>query len=184
MPGFGPTVDTTTRKRDRHDDHDRFTTNPLTPGKPTDSTDGPRRGPIGRIIAGSLATGLLGAVSVSPRASWSAGPSPAGSSSSGSMCPSAPPPSSSHSRSFRRTGPRLPAPPSSTCPEPLTVIGGLTALMFGLASTEAHGRLSARTLTASSLSAVLLAAFATIERRARRPLVAPHTWKVVTLVAG
>ena len=56
--------------------------------------------------------------------------------------------------------------------------------MFGLASTEAHGWLSARTLTALSLSAVLLAAFAIIERRARRPLVAPHTWKVVMLVAG
>ena len=35
---------------------------PLTPGKPAESADGPRRGPIGRIIAGSLATGLLGAV--------------------------------------------------------------------------------------------------------------------------
>lgn len=56
--------------------------------------------------------------------------------------------------------------------------------MFGLASTEAHGWLSARTLTALSLSAVLLAAFAIIERRARRPLVASDTWKVVTLVAG
>ena len=31
---------------------------------------------------------------------------------------------------------------------------------------------------------MLLAAFAIIERRARRPLVAPRTWKVVTLVAG
>jgi hypothetical protein len=79
------------------------------------------------------------------------------------------------------------APASATqfdLPGALTVTGGLTALMFGLASTEAHGRLSARTLTALSLSAVLLAAFAIIERRARRPLVAPHTWKVVTLVAG
>ena len=35
---------------------------PLTPGKPAESADGPRRGPIGRIIADSLATGLLGAV--------------------------------------------------------------------------------------------------------------------------
>jgi hypothetical protein len=79
------------------------------------------------------------------------------------------------------------APASATqfdLPGALTVIGGLTALMFGLASTEAHGWLSARTLTALSLSAVLLAAFAIIDRRARRPLVAPHTWKVVTLVAG
>lgn len=79
------------------------------------------------------------------------------------------------------------APASATqfdLPGALTVIGGLAALMFGLASTDAHGWLSARTLTALSLSAVLLAAFAIIERRARRPLVAPHTWKVVTLVAG
>jgi hypothetical protein len=34
----------------------------MAPGKPAESTDGPRRGPIGRIIAGSLATGLLGAL--------------------------------------------------------------------------------------------------------------------------
>lgn len=79
------------------------------------------------------------------------------------------------------------APASATqfdLPGALIVIGGLTALMFGLASTEAHGWLSARTLTALSLSAVLLAAFAIIGRRARRPLVASDTWKVVTLVAG
>ena len=47
------------------------------------------------------------------------------------------------------------APASATpfdLPGALTVIGGLTALMFGLASTEARGRLSARTLTALSLS--------------------------------
>ena len=69
-------------------------------------------------------------------------------------------------------------------PGALTAIGGLTALMFGLAGTAVHGWLSARTLTALSLSAVLLAAFAIIERRVRRPLVAPHTWKVVTLIAG
>src|SRR4029450_8469192 len=62
--------------------------------------------------------------------------------------------------------------------------GGLTALIFGLASTDAHGWLSARTLTALSLSAVLLAAFAIIDRRARPPLVAPHTWKVLTLLPG
>jgi hypothetical protein len=35
---------------------------PLTPRKPTENTEAPRRGPIGRIIAGSLATGLLGAL--------------------------------------------------------------------------------------------------------------------------
>ena len=69
-------------------------------------------------------------------------------------------------------------------PGALTAIGGLTALMFGLAGTAVHGWLSARTLAALSLSAVLLAAFAIIERRVRRPLVAPHTWKVVTLIAG
>ena len=41
-------------------------------------------------------------------------------------------------------------------PGALTVIGGLGALMFGLASTSAHGWLSVRTLVAFAASAVLL----------------------------
>jgi EmrB/QacA subfamily drug resistance transporter len=69
-------------------------------------------------------------------------------------------------------------------PGALTVIGGLGALMYGLASTAAHGWLSARSLVAFAASALLLAAFVRIERRAARPLVPPHTWKVTTLVSG
>jgi EmrB/QacA subfamily drug resistance transporter len=69
-------------------------------------------------------------------------------------------------------------------PGALTVIGGLAALMYGLASTSAHGWLSVRALVAFAGSAVLIAAFIRIERRAARPLVPPHTWKITTLVSG
>jgi EmrB/QacA subfamily drug resistance transporter len=69
-------------------------------------------------------------------------------------------------------------------PGALTAIGGLGALMYGLASTSAHGWLSGRALVAFATSAVLLTAFVRIERRAARPLVPPHTWKVTTLVSG
>jgi EmrB/QacA subfamily drug resistance transporter len=69
-------------------------------------------------------------------------------------------------------------------PGALTAIGGLGALMYGLASTSAHGWLSVRTLVAFAASALLLTTFLRIERRAARPLVPPHTWKVATLVSG
>jgi EmrB/QacA subfamily drug resistance transporter len=69
-------------------------------------------------------------------------------------------------------------------PGALTVIGGLTALMFALGGTAAHGWLSPRTLLALAASAVLLTAFVVLERRAPRPLVPPHTWRVRNLVSG
>jgi EmrB/QacA subfamily drug resistance transporter len=69
-------------------------------------------------------------------------------------------------------------------PGAATVIGGLTAVMFALGGTSAHGWLSARTLVALVASGVLLTAFVLIEQRAARPLVPPHTWKVATLVSG
>jgi EmrB/QacA subfamily drug resistance transporter len=69
-------------------------------------------------------------------------------------------------------------------PGAATVIGGLTALMFALGGTAAHGWLSARTLIALTASAVLLTAFVLIERRAPRPLLPPHTWKASNLVSG
>jgi hypothetical protein len=56
--------------------------------------------------------------------------------------------------------------------------------MYGLASTSAHGWLSGRALLAFAISAVLLTTFIRIERRAARPLIPPHTWKVTTLVSG
>jgi predicted MFS family arabinose efflux permease len=69
-------------------------------------------------------------------------------------------------------------------PGAMLAIGGLTALMFGLGGTAAHGWLSPRTIVALSLAALLLTAFVLIERRVPRPLVPPHTWKVSTLVSG
>jgi EmrB/QacA subfamily drug resistance transporter len=69
-------------------------------------------------------------------------------------------------------------------PGALTAIGGLTALMYGLGGTAASGWLSARTLIALGLSAVLLTMFVRIERHVPRPLVPPHTWKIRTLVSG
>lgn len=69
-------------------------------------------------------------------------------------------------------------------PGALTVIGGLAALMFALASTSAHGWGSIRVLTAVVTSAVMLAAFVRVEHHAARPLVPPHTWKITTLVSG
>jgi EmrB/QacA subfamily drug resistance transporter len=69
-------------------------------------------------------------------------------------------------------------------PGAVTVIGGLTALMFALGGTTAHGWLSTRTLIALTAAALLLTAFVLIERRAPRPLVPPHTWKVSNLVSG
>ena len=62
-------------------------------------------------------------------------------------------------------------------PGALAVIGGLAALMFGLGGTAANGWMSARTITALVVSATLLAVFVLIERRARRPLVPPRTWR-------
>jgi MFS family permease len=69
-------------------------------------------------------------------------------------------------------------------PGALTAIGGLGALMYALSSTSAHGWLSGRVLVAFAASAVLLTSFVRVERRAARPLVPPHTWRVTTLVSG
>jgi len=69
-------------------------------------------------------------------------------------------------------------------PGAATVLGGLMALMFALGGTATSGWLSARTLVALSVSALLLSAFVAIERRSSRPLIPPHTWKVTSLVSG
>ncbi|HEY6749285.1 MAG TPA: MFS transporter [Mycobacteriales bacterium] len=69
-------------------------------------------------------------------------------------------------------------------PGALTAIGGLTTLLYGLGGTAAAGWLSARTVVALGLSALLLTAFVVIERHVPRPLVPPHTWMIRTLVSG
>jgi EmrB/QacA subfamily drug resistance transporter len=69
-------------------------------------------------------------------------------------------------------------------PGAVTVLGGLMALMLALGGTETYGWTSARTLVTLAISAALLTAFAAIERRAERPLIPVHTWKIRTLVSG
>jgi EmrB/QacA subfamily drug resistance transporter len=69
-------------------------------------------------------------------------------------------------------------------PGAVTVLGGLSALMFGLGGTGTDGWASARTLTSLTLAGVLLSAFVLIERRSERPLIPTHTWKVSSLVSG
>lgn len=65
-----------------------------------------------------------------------------------------------------------------------TLMGGLVALVLAIEGTAEHGWTSARTLLTAAAAAVLLHAFATVERRAARPLVAPSTWRIGSLVSG
>jgi EmrB/QacA subfamily drug resistance transporter len=69
-------------------------------------------------------------------------------------------------------------------PGAVTVIGGLAALIYGLGATSSHGWVSAQTISAFAVSALLLATFVTVERRAATPLFPPHIWKLQTLVSG
>ena len=69
-------------------------------------------------------------------------------------------------------------------PGAITVVGGLGALVFGIQSAASDGWTSPTTVGALVVSAALLVAFGFIERRAQRPLVPPHTWRIRTLVAG
>jgi hypothetical protein len=56
--------------------------------------------------------------------------------------------------------------------------------VYAIEGTTMHGWGSARTLLLLALSGGLLASFAAIERRARRPLVPPTTWQVRSLVSS
>ena len=132
--------------------------------------------------------GARSAASASPPASCSAAPSPpgpAGSSSSGSTSPSASSPSLVGLKVLAegRHRPRRPRPvrparrrsPSSAASAPSSTASPAPPRTAGCRSA---------TLVAFAASAVLLAAFVRIERRAARPLVPPHTWKLRTLVSG
>ena len=69
-------------------------------------------------------------------------------------------------------------------PGAVTILGGLMALMFALGGTATNGWTSPRTLITLAISATLLVAFTVIERRATKPLIPVHTWKITTLVSG
>jgi EmrB/QacA subfamily drug resistance transporter len=69
-------------------------------------------------------------------------------------------------------------------PGALTLVAGLLALVFGIEATRSAGWTAPRTWIALGAAAVLLAAFARLERRAADPLVPPSTWRIRSLVSA
>jgi Na+/melibiose symporter-like transporter len=66
----------------------------------------------------------------------------------------------------------------------VTAVAGLVVLLYGIEGAGEHGWGSARTIALLLGSAVLLAAFAGMERRVREPIVPPRTWRNRSLVSG
>jgi EmrB/QacA subfamily drug resistance transporter len=69
-------------------------------------------------------------------------------------------------------------------PGALTLVGGLLALVFGIEATRSAGWTAPRTWVALVVAAVLLTAFAKLERRTADPLVPPATWRIRSLVSA
>ena len=69
-------------------------------------------------------------------------------------------------------------------PGAIAAVSGLAALLLAIQGAGDHGWVSVRTLSLFGVAVALFGAFPRIERRVRRPLVPPHTWKVKTLVSG
>jgi EmrB/QacA subfamily drug resistance transporter len=69
-------------------------------------------------------------------------------------------------------------------PGGLTVVAGLATLVYALSGAAEHGWGSARTLGLLGAAAVLLGAFAAIERAVARPLLPPALWRSGTLRTG
>ncbi len=69
-------------------------------------------------------------------------------------------------------------------PGAATLVGGLLALVFGIEATRSAGWATPRTWVPLALAAVLLFAFARLERRAADPLVPPATWRIRSLVSA
>jgi EmrB/QacA subfamily drug resistance transporter len=69
-------------------------------------------------------------------------------------------------------------------PGALLATAGLVTGVYAVVGAPAHGWWSGRTLLLLAASLGLLAAFAVVERSARRPLLPPRTWRTRSLVAG
>ena len=69
-------------------------------------------------------------------------------------------------------------------PGALTLVSGLVLLVYTVEGTATHGWGSARTLVLLAVSDGLLAAFAAIERQAKRPLIPAATWQIRSLVSS
>ena len=61
---------------------------------------------------------------------------------------------------------------------------GLVVLVYAVQGAAAHGWTSPRTVVLLAAAAGLLASFASIERRARQPLIAPSVWRLRSLVSS
>jgi EmrB/QacA subfamily drug resistance transporter len=69
-------------------------------------------------------------------------------------------------------------------PGAATLVTGLVSLVYAVQGAATHGWASARTLGLLTVAASLLALFVSIERRARRPLVAPSVWRLRSLISS
>jgi MFS family permease len=69
-------------------------------------------------------------------------------------------------------------------PGALTVVGGLSLLVYALSGVPTHGWGAARTIALLAAAAVLLVGFVAIERVVRRPLLPASVWQTGSLVSG
>ncbi|HEX8347502.1 MAG TPA: MFS transporter [Actinoplanes sp.] len=69
-------------------------------------------------------------------------------------------------------------------PGAVTAVAGLVALVYAIEGVTSRGWSSPVTVSAFAASAVLLAAFAMLERRVGEPLVPPRTWRVRSLISA
>src|SRR4051812_14153291 len=69
-------------------------------------------------------------------------------------------------------------------PGALTLVAGLLALVFGIEAIRSAGWTAPRTWIALAAAAILLTAFARLERRAADPLVPPATWRIHSLISA
>jgi EmrB/QacA subfamily drug resistance transporter len=69
-------------------------------------------------------------------------------------------------------------------PGAATLVTGLLALVFGIEATRSAGWAAPRTWLALAAAAVLLTAFARLERRTAAPLVPPATWRIRSLISA
>jgi len=69
-------------------------------------------------------------------------------------------------------------------PGAAALVAGLLALVYAIESAGTHGWTSTQTLVGAAAAAVLLSAFALVERRVPAPLVPPSTWRIRSLISA
>jgi len=69
-------------------------------------------------------------------------------------------------------------------PGAAALVAGLLALVYAIENAGTHGWGSTQTLTGAAVAAVLLSAFALVERRVPAPLVPPATWRIRSLISA